>query len=107
RPVACQIGMGRIGAARHIVTDRLASGLPVYGANTGVGSMKDKLWTADDLSEFNNSLVKAHHFGTGEPFSLPIVRRAMAIRINTALGGYSGCSPELVDAFLGLLEKDV
>ncbi|MXN43989.1 histidine ammonia-lyase [Shinella kummerowiae] len=107
RPVACEIGMGRIGASRLVITDRLATGLPIYGANTGVGSMKDKLWTADDLVEFNNSLVRAHHFGTGEPFALPIVRKAMAIRVNTALGGYSGCSPELIGAFLGLLEKDV
>src|SRR5690606_21587514 len=72
RPVACEIGMGRVAAARRVVTDRLATGLPIYGANTGVGSMKDKLWTAGDLVEFNNNLVKAHHFGTGEPFSLPI-----------------------------------
>lgn len=107
RPAAGEAGMARIAAARTVITERLASGLPVYGSNTGVGSMKDKLWTADDLLEFNNNLVKAHHFGTGEPFSLPIVRKAMAIRVNTALGGYSGCSPELIDAFLALMEKDV
>jgi histidine ammonia-lyase len=107
RPVACEMGMGRVGASRKVITDRLAIGLPVYGSNTGVGSMKDKLWTADDLMEFNSNLVRAHHFGTGEPFSLRIVRKAMAIRVNTALGGYSGCSPEMVDAFLALMEKDV
>lgn len=107
RPMACEIGMSRIGASRKIIADRLAAGLPIYGSNTGVGSMKDKLWTVDDLMEFNHNLVRAHHFGTGEPFSLPIVRKAMAIRINTALSGYSGCSPELVDAFLRLLERDV
>ena len=39
RPMACEIGMSRIGASRKIIADRLAAGLPIYGSNTGVGSM--------------------------------------------------------------------
>ena len=107
RMVACEMGMGRVAESRKVIADRLIAGLPVYGSNTGVGSMKDRLWTVDDLMEFNANLIRAHHFGTGEPFSLPIVRKGIAIRANTALGGFSGCSPDLVAAFLSLLEKDV
>lgn len=66
RPVADEGGMERVAAAHKVIADRIALGLPVYGSNTGVGSMKDRLWTADDLAEFNTSLVRAHHFGTGE-----------------------------------------
>src|SRR6218665_3614089 len=102
-PEVSPVAMERVQSARTVIADRIAMGLPVYGANTGVGSMKDRLWTADDLAESNASLVKAHHFGTGPLFSQSVVRKAMAIRVNTALGGHTGCSTELVDAFLGLL----
>ncbi|WP_307231239.1 aromatic amino acid lyase [Pararhizobium capsulatum] len=105
--VVSDLAMDRVRSARTVITDRIALGLPVYGANTGVGSMKDKLWTAGDLDQFNASLVKAHHFGTGPLFSSSVVRKAMAIRVNTALGGHTGCSVELVNAFLALLEHDV
>ncbi|NVD39303.1 aromatic amino acid lyase [Ensifer sp. HO-A22] len=107
RPVADEGGMERVAAAHKVIADRVALGLPVYGSNTGVGSMKDRLWTADDLAEFNTSLVRAHHFGTGEFFTVPIVRKAIAIRCNTAMRGHTGCSPELITAFLALIEHDI
>ncbi len=82
RPVADEGGMERVAAAHKVIADRIALGLPVYGSNTGVGSMKDRLWTADDLAEFNTcAWCSAHHFGTGEFFAVPIVRKAIAIRV--------------------------
>ncbi|TCL72168.1 aromatic amino acid lyase [Rhizobium sp. BK251] len=100
-------GMTRIAAARRVVDQAIASGMPVYGATTGVGAMKDVEWSPEDLDAFNLGLVRAHHFGTGSPFSMAVVRNAMAIRINTALTGQVGCSPELVTSYLQLLEADV
>ncbi len=106
-PVVADIAFEKVDAAHQVIADRIALGLPVYGANTGVGSMKDRLWTAGDLAEFNSALVKAHHFGTGAFFCKAIIRKAIAIRINTALGGHTGCSVELVQAFLALIEHGI
>lgn len=100
-------GMARVEIARAIVEEAIAAGTPVYGATTGVGAMKDVEWSPEDLDAFNLGLVRAHHFGTGTPFSCEIVRNAMAIRINTALTGQVGCTPELVDAYMRMLEADV
>ena len=44
-------------------------------------------WSPEDLDAFNMGLVRAHHFGTGAPFPISVVRNAMAIRVNTALTG--------------------
>lgn len=99
--------MARVDTARKIVEDRIARGEPVYGANTGVGAMKDVEWSPEQIETFNLGLVRAHHFGTGAPFPSSVVRSAMAIRVNTALTGRVGCSRGLVDAYLGLLDKDV
>jgi histidine ammonia-lyase len=100
-------GLARVAAARAILESTIAHGTPVYGATTGVGAMKDVAWTNEEIDIFNLGLVRAHHFGTGEPFACSVVRNAMAIRVNTALTGYVGCSTELVQAYLDLLHADV
>lgn len=97
----------RVRKSRAVVEDRIDRGIPVYGATTGVGAMKDIAWSADELETFNMGLVRAHHFGTGAPFPSSVVRNAMAIRVNTALTGRVGCSTELVDSYLALLDRDV
>jgi len=97
----------RVEAARVIVEERIAAGLPVYGATTGVGAMKDVAWSDEELDAFNMGLVRAHHFGTGAPFSASVVRNAMAIRANTALTGRVGVTIGLVDNYLALLAADV
>ncbi|OEO32587.1 histidine ammonia-lyase [Devosia insulae DS-56] len=99
--------MARVDVARKVVEDKIARGEAVYGANTGVGAMKDVEWSPEEIETFNLGLVRAHHFGTGAPFPSSVVRSAMAIRVNTALTGRVGCSRALVDAYLALLDKDV
>jgi histidine ammonia-lyase len=97
----------RVRSARAVVEDRIDRGLPVYGSTTGVGAMKDVEWSPEQLETFNMGLVRAHHFGTGVPFPPSVVRAAMAIRVNTALTGRVGCSTDLLDAYLALLDRDV
>lgn len=105
--VADEEAMARVARARTVVEDAMAGGQAVYGATTGVGAMKDVEWTPDQLDAFNLGLVRAHHFGTGDPFSSDIIRTAMAIRVNMALTGRVGCTTDLVDAYLALLSADV
>ncbi len=104
---ASEIGMQRVRIARSIVEDAIESGMPVYGATTGVGAMKDVEWSPEDLDAFNLGLVRAHHFGTGTPFSCNVVRNAMAMRVNTALTGQVGCTPDLIDAYMRMLRADL
>lgn len=99
--------MERVGQARKVIEEAIASRQPVYGSTTGVGAMKDVEWTPDQFDQFNLGLVRAHHFGTGDAFSSEIVRTAMAIRVNMALTGRVGCTTDLVKAYLALLSADV
>src|SRR5690606_9323393 len=105
--VADPAAMQRVAEARVVVETAIADGQPVYGSTTGVGAMKDVEWTPEQRDEFNMGLVRAHHFGTGEAFSSEVVRTAMAIRVNMALTGRVGVTPQLVEAFLALLSADV
>ncbi|MEX2692277.1 aromatic amino acid lyase [Rhizobium mongolense] len=104
---ASATGMARVEIARSVVEEAIQAGIPVYGSTTGVGAMKDVEWSAEELDTFNLGLVRAHHFGTGTPFSTAVVRNAMAIRVNTALTGQVGCTPELIETYLRLLRADL
>ncbi|GHA29696.1 histidine ammonia-lyase [Devosia pacifica] len=99
--------LDRVAQARDVIEDAIVSGRPVYGATTGVGAMKDVSWSQEDFDDYNTGLVRAHHFGTGSPFSPEVIRNAMAIRVNMALTGRVGCTPKLVEIFVKLLENDV
>jgi histidine ammonia-lyase len=105
--VADPEALERVAASRVVLEEAIASGKPVYGSTTGVGAMKDVSWSPGELEQFNMGLVRAHHFGTGEPFPSEVVRNAIAIRTNMALTGRVGCTTDLVHAFLALLDQDV
>jgi histidine ammonia-lyase len=105
--VADPHGLERCRAGRAALEAAINAGVPVYGATTGVGAMKDVAIGLDAVDRFQAGLVRAHHFGVGEPLSASVVRVAMAIRVNTALTGHVGCSPALVQACLRLLAADV
>lgn len=98
--------MGRVRLARNTLEAAITQGKAIYGVNTGVGAMKDVRWSTDNLAAFNLGLVRAHHFGTGAFFPPSTIRKAIAIRVNTILKGQTGCSPELVRAYLDLLRVD-
>jgi len=104
---ADEAAMDEVREARTVLMDAVESGRPVYGTTTGVGAMKDASWSAEELDAFNMGLVRAHHFGTGEAFPTEVVRNAIAIRANMALTGKVGCTPDLITAFLDLLDRDV
>ncbi len=99
--------LDRVRTGRRAVDAAMAAGALVYGANTGVGAMKDIEMSAADLAAFNAGLVRAHHFGTGEPFAPEIVREAIAIRVNSALSGVVGCTAGLLEAYVTLLNAGV
>ena len=99
--------MKLVRASRSDFERVISTGVFIYGANTGVGAMKEMILGAEDLAAFNDGLVKAHHFGIGEPFSSEVIRSAIAIRVNTALTGQTGCTAELVTALIALLNADI
>lgn len=99
--------MQQVRAARQVLEGQIAAGHPVYGATTGVGAMKDVTWSAADRDLFNLGLVRAHSFGTGDTFEPGIIRSAMAIRVNMALGGHVGVTGELVEKYLAMLRADL
>jgi histidine ammonia-lyase len=79
----------------------------IYGVNTGFGLMSRVRIDSDKLDRLQINLLRSHAVGVGRPLSESEVRAAILLRANTLAAGYSGVTPELVDALLALLNHGV
>ena len=97
----------RVERARALV-DRLAEGdAPVYGINTGFGTLAEVRIDRKDLRTLQRNLLLSHAAGVGEPLSLPQSRALLLLRCNVSAKGYSGIRPRTLDLALGMLARDV
>jgi phenylalanine ammonia-lyase len=96
---------------------KVESRIPIYGLNTQFGDqvvLLDK--HLDDyetehyqnsLQNRQNSLIRSHNCGMGEPVAREIVRGAMLLRAQCLSMGYSGVRPEAVESYLEFLNRGI
>ena len=96
-----------ITASRKAIGTIISNGKPVYGINTGFGSLSNQAIRTEDLCELQDKLIKNLTVGSGKPFSTEIVRLAMVLKVASLAKGYSGVRLELVERLMILLEKEV
>ena len=82
--------------------DRLA-----YGITTGFGDFANVSVPEEMSSQLSTNLILSHCVGTGEPYSVEVVRGMMLLRANALCVGVSGVRPLLVERLLELLNKGV
>jgi histidine ammonia-lyase len=97
----------RIGAARAVVDDALASGEAIYGVTTGIGNLASVRIGADDAAALQLNLVRSHAVGAGQPLAHDVVRAMLALLAASLRRGHSGVRAEVVELLLGMLEGDV
>jgi histidine ammonia-lyase len=96
-----------VDAARAVV-DRHASGeVPVYGINTGFGSLAEVKIPRHALGELQRNLLRSHAAGVGEPLPRRAVRAMMALRANVLAKGYSGIRRATLDRLIDALNARV
>ena len=91
----------RLMRSREIVDRIVTSEVPTYGINTGFGLMSHTNVPPEQLRELQANLIRSHASGVGEPLDPKIVRRILALRINTLARGRSGVS---LTTFNGMLK---
>jgi histidine ammonia-lyase len=84
--------MLRLENSRAVIDGIVDAGAPVYGINTGFGLMSHTNIDKPDLALLQRNLITSHASGVGTPLDPNIVRRIMALRINTLCRGHSGVS---------------
>jgi histidine ammonia-lyase len=97
----------RVNAARAIVDRHAASGIPVYGVNTGFGALADVAIPADQLAALQLNLLRSHAAGVGDPLPVDSVRALMALRANVLAKGFSGIRLETLETLIALLNAGV
>jgi len=88
--------------------DELAQGdTPVYGLSTGFGALADTAIPQPMRAQLQRSLIRSHAAGTGPEVEREVIRALMFLRIQTLASGHTGVRPEVVDAYLGLLNAGI
>jgi len=80
---------------------------PMYGINTGFGSLCNVKISKEHLAQLQENLVLSHACGTGRRVSNEIVRLMLFLKIQSLSYGYSGVSLELVEALIKLYNHKV
>jgi histidine ammonia-lyase len=88
----------RIKKCRDYLDTRLAgSDEPVYGINTGIGSLYDRRISGSDLGTLQRNLVMSHACGMGDEVPLHLVRLMLLLKVQSLSYGHSGISTGIVE----------
>jgi len=96
-----------VDAARAVVDRHAAGEAPVYGINTGFGSLAEVKIPRYALGELQRNLLRSHAAGVGELLPARTVRAMMALRANVLAKGYSGIRRETLDLLIAALNAQV
>jgi histidine ammonia-lyase len=97
----------RVHAARTVVERVLARGTPVYGMNTGLGSLSRHQVPLEELERFSFATVADQTASYGQPLATDIVRAMMVARANGMAKAGVGVRREVVCQLVETLNAGV
>ncbi len=96
-----------VAAARALVDDAADGADPVYGINTGFGSLSRHRVQPEETAEIQRNLLRSHAAGVGEPLDAELVRGMQLLLLASLCRGHSGVRPAVVQMLVDLLNQDV
>lgn len=98
----------KIQTCRVYLDERLKkSSAPVYGINTGFGSLYNKNIPTDQLEKLQENLVKSHACGTGSEVPQEIVCLMLFLKIQSLAYGNSGVQVSTVQRLVDFFNNRV
>jgi histidine ammonia-lyase len=94
-------------ASRGVVDAALKDALPLYGINTGFGSLSREQIAPENLLILQRNLVRSHACGVGEALPDDVVRTMMLLLAASLARGMSGVRPVVVETLVALLNAGV
>jgi histidine ammonia-lyase len=93
----------RLSAVRAYLEEKSATRkAPIYGVNTGFGSLCNTVIEADELGTLQRNLLMSHACGMGAEVPQEIVRIMLVLKVRGLLYGYSGIQPETLELLAAL-----
>ncbi len=80
---------------------------PIYGINTGFGSLCNVKISSENLSQLQENLVKSHACGTGEEVPAEIVKIMLLLKIQSLSYGHSGVQLQTVERLVDFYNHDI
>jgi len=80
---------------------------PIYGINTGFGSLCNVKISNENLQQLQENLVKSHACGTGDEVPKSIVKLMLLLKIQSLSYGYSGVQLETVERLVDFYNNDI
>ena len=80
---------------------------PIYGINTGFGSLCDVRVSSDNLSKLQENLVMSHACGTGERVPESVVKVMLLLKIQSLSYGHSGVQLQTVNRLIEFFNHDI
>ena len=88
----------KIQKCRQYLDDKLKNSTePIYGINTGFGSLYNKNISHDQLEKLQDNLVKSHACGAGPEVPAEIVKLMLFLKVQSLAYGYSGVQVQTVE----------
>jgi histidine ammonia-lyase len=81
--------------------------LPIYGINTGFGSLCNVKISNENLSKLQENLVKSHACGTGDEVPQEIVKLMLLLKVQSLSYGHSGVQLATVNRLIDFFNNDV
>jgi histidine ammonia-lyase len=93
--------------SRNLVEEISKGDKPVYGINTGFGSLANVKICNKDLEMLQRNLIWSHSCAVGEPLPIDVVKGAMVLRANTLAKGNSGIRIEVLKLLTSMINCDI
>jgi histidine ammonia-lyase len=98
----------RIIRCREYLDEKIKrSSNPVYGINTGFGSLYNRHINPDQLEQLQENLVKSHACGTGMEVPSEIVKLMLFLKIQSLSYGYSGVKVDTVQRLIDMYNRNI
>jgi histidine ammonia-lyase len=82
-------------------------GAPLYGINTGFGSLYNVTIPPEDLSQLQHNLVMSHACGAGARVRPAIVKLMLLLKAQSLSYGHSGVQLETVQRLIDMFNEDI
>ncbi len=93
---------------REYLDQKIASSAaPIYGINTGFGSLYDRNIPNDQLEKLQENLVMSHACGTGTEVPREIVLLMLFLKVQSLSYGHSGVQLETADRLVDMFNERV
>ena len=100
--------ISKINKCRAYLDDKMKSqSEPIYGINTGFGSLCDVKISAENLSQLQENLMKSHACGTGDRVPNEIVKIMLLLKIKSLSFGNSGVQLATVQRLIDFYNNDI